>query len=127
MALSIEQIGDEDRRIGDVVLGRPREMLDFYVERATGGSVALLTAEQGMEHRIAVGPRQAAPDDRAALVDQRVECAVADDAQRKIRRRAAGGLVHCRSAERAVARGRTCCLPPSSIATSRRTSRLTSA
>src|SRR6185312_8827939 len=127
MPVPVEQVGDEYRRVGDVMLRRPGEVLDLDVECAACGIVAPRTAEQRVEHRVAVGPRQAAPDNGTALVHQRVEGTVADDAERKIRRRAAGGLAHRGIGAAAAPSGRDGCLAPSSIATTRRTSRVTSA
>src|SRR5690606_35831576 len=51
--------------------------------------------EQGVEDRVAVKARQAAPDDAPTPVDQRAERAVADDSQRKrsFRRRGESGRV----------------------------------
>jgi hypothetical protein len=73
VSLPVEQVGNQDRRVGDVMLRRAGEVLDFDVECAARSVVALGAAEQRMEYRVAVRSRQTAPDDRAPLIDQRIE------------------------------------------------------
>src|SRR6185369_218078 len=127
VSLLVKQVGDQYRRVRNVMLRRAGEVLDFYVECAARDVVARGAAEQRVEHRVAVRSWQTAPDNGAPLVDQRIERAIPDDAQRETWRRAAGDLAHLVIGEAVAPSGRDGCLPPSSIATSRRTSRTTSA
>jgi len=46
VAVPVEQVGDQYRRIRDVMLGRPGEMLDFDVECAARSIVAQLAEQQ---------------------------------------------------------------------------------
>ncbi len=74
----VGQSGPQHGRIGLVPLVRFLEVLDL------DGKVASVLAriEQGIEDRVAVKARQAAPHNAAAPVDQRGDRAVADHAQR---------------------------------------------
>ncbi len=56
----------------------------FQLDREDAALRAVVAAEKRVEHRIAVGPREAAPDDSCLRVDQRVESAVADHTQREV-------------------------------------------
>ena len=63
-ALSVEELGDQDRGVGRRSAARPRQVLDLDVEcAARANRTASPAAEQRVEDRVAVGSRQAAPDD----------------------------------------------------------------
>ena len=79
---AIDQLGLQDRRVGDIGLPRRDQAFEFDGEEPRRGRI--VAAEQGVEHRIAIRARQAAPDDAPMRVDQRIERTVADHAEREI-------------------------------------------
>src|SRR5690242_12254180 len=84
VAGAIDQLGFEDRGFLDVTLARFDEVRELDAE-ATGDTVLGRLPEQRVQHRIAVGPRHAAPHDVGRAIDQRVERAVADQAELETR------------------------------------------
>ena len=82
LATAVVQPGAQDRGVGLVGLFAAGEILQLESPVAA----VLACVEQGVEDRIAVETRQAAPDDARTFVDQRAVGAVADHAEVQRRR-----------------------------------------
>ena len=86
VSVAIVQDGLQHGGILDIVLLCVLEIFDLDRAEATGGRCERIgPIEQCMKYRVAVRTRIARPDDTSHLVDGRVDCAIADDAQVEIR------------------------------------------
>ena len=90
-AVAIVEAGDEDGRVGDVLLLVAYDIEQLHGEKAVI-VFALALPKQRAEHGIAVETREAGPNDLAPGLDQRGEGAVADE--REIERGHAGRRIN---------------------------------
>src|SRR5687767_8034126 len=75
----IVETGFDDRGIAQVTLLRARQIDHVDGEHARVRIPTLLLQQRG-KHRVAIGTRQARPDEARLLVDERGHLAIADDA-----------------------------------------------
>ena len=96
-AVAVVEAGLDDGRVAQVTLLGVREVDEIDGEHALLRIAALLLQQRG-EHRVAVRPRQTAPDEAGLLVDQRGDLAIADHAVIHALSMCASCVSHCRTA-----------------------------